>query len=568
MIYIIGIILILIVLYIIGYFVKRKNFTYIDRLEAWKIELMNRPVLDEVSKIKKLKMAGETEEYFERWRTAWDEIVTEELPNVEEMLYEAEDLVEKYRFSKAKQVYTKIETSLKEAEMKIDEMVANLHDIIGSEEKNREDIIGLQELYKKLKKELLAHQYAYGKASKNLEQQIVSATEKMDQFGLETENGNYLTAREIIMELKKELESLNVKMESIPLLLNECLHVIPEQLKEIKNGINEMVEEGYHLEHLGLSAVIKKLEDTLQSYTRSIETAEIDGIEDGLKEIKGQIEVIYDLLEGEVTAKKYVLSNQSQITESLANITAKNESLKNEVEQVKETYHMSEAELEILSELEEKTATMKKMAELMLTNENLSSAAYSVLRDKVEEIFANMKEVEDKQQSLLEILQALRKDEMEAREKIKNLRKLFQDTARLLERSNLPGVPQDIETKLLDAQEVIQDCFNSLDEKPLRMQFVQTSLQKAESIVNDIHNQVVEMVENVYFIEKIIQYGNRYRRKYPAVHKRLTVAEEAFRRYDYSSAFEEAAAAVEEAEPGALKKIEELINEEYEQDVH
>lgn len=145
---------------------------------------------------------------------------------------------------------------------------------------------------------------------------------------------------------------------------------------------------------------------------------------------------------------------------------------------------------------------------------------------------------------------------------------MFHDTARLLERSNLPGVPQDIETKLLDAQEVIQDCFNSLDEKPLRMQFVQTSLQKAESIVNDIHNQVVKMVENVYFIEKIIQYGNRYRRKYPAVHKRLTVAEEAFRRYDYSSAFEEAAAAVEEAEPGALKKIEELINEGYEQDVH
>jgi septation ring formation regulator len=328
-----------------------------------------------------------------------------------------------------------------------------------------------------------------------------------------------------------------------------------------------MVEEGYHLEHLGLSAVIKKLEDTLQSYTRSIETAEINGIEDGLKEIKEQIEVMYDLLEGEVTAKKYVLSNQSQITESLANITTKNEFLKNEVEQVKETYHMSEAELEILNELEEKTATMKKMAEFLLTNENLSSAAYSVLRDKVEEIFANIKEVEDKQQSLLEILQALRKDEIEAREKIKNLRKLFQDTARFLERSNLPGVPQDIETKLLDAQEVIQDCFNSLDEKPLRMQFVQTSLQKAESIVNDIHNQVVEMVENVYFIEKIIQYGNRYRRKYPAVHKRLTVAEESFRRYDYNSAFEEAAAAVEEAEPGALRKIEELINEEYEQDV-
>ena len=51
-----------------------------------------------MSKIKHLKMTGETEEFFERWREEWDEIVTAHLPKVEELLYDAEENADKYRF--------------------------------------------------------------------------------------------------------------------------------------------------------------------------------------------------------------------------------------------------------------------------------------------------------------------------------------------------------------------------------------------------------------------------------------------------------------------------------------
>lgn len=73
-----------------------------DRLEAWKIDLLNRPILDELSKVKRLNMTGQTEELFERWRNQWDDVVTVKLPNLEEMLFDAEEYIDRYRFQKAK----------------------------------------------------------------------------------------------------------------------------------------------------------------------------------------------------------------------------------------------------------------------------------------------------------------------------------------------------------------------------------------------------------------------------------------------------------------------------------
>ena len=53
----------------------------------------------------------------------------------------------------------------------------------------------------------------------------------------------------------------------------------------------------------------------------------------------------------------------------------------------------------------------------------------------------------------------------------------------------------------------------------------------------------------------------RYRASNPEIHVRLLEAEESFRQFRYAKALEEAATAVEEVEPGAMKRIEELVQE-------
>ena len=71
-----------------------------------------------MQKVKQLNMNGQTEEHFERWRNEWDEIVTGQLPDLEELLLDTEEYIDKYRFKKAKAVQIEIEKVLTNTEKK------------------------------------------------------------------------------------------------------------------------------------------------------------------------------------------------------------------------------------------------------------------------------------------------------------------------------------------------------------------------------------------------------------------------------------------------------------------
>ena len=81
--------------------------------------------------------------------------------------------------------------------------------------------------------------------------------------------------------------------------------------------------------------------------------------------------------------------------------------------------------------------------------------------------------------------------------------------------------------------------------------------------VEDVKVKAHELIENVMLIERIIQYGNRHRASNPKLNGRLREAEEAFHQFRYAKALEEAGTAVEEMEPGALKRIQEMVAEEF-----
>ncbi|HEY2419946.1 MAG TPA: septation ring formation regulator EzrA [Neobacillus sp.] len=555
MYYFIGFFILLLALFVVGYLTKKKYFREMDHLEAWKIDLLNRPILDEMSKVKQLNMTGQTEELFERWRNQWDDVVTVKLPDLEEMLFDAEEYIDRYRFNKAKGIQKEIERKLQETEDQIKNILEELHELVGSEEKNRFEIEQLKEEYRETKKMLLAHRHTFGKAEKPLEGQLDMVSNKFQEFAEKTEHGNYLEAREIVLTIQSQLETIKVHMDLIPQLLIECQSILPNQLTEVRSGYREMSQQGYYLNHIEIDKEIDQLEEDLKKYFEFIEEMTIEKADEGINEMKDRIEILFDLLEKEVHAKHFVLKNEKLTSDLLASTHEENAALSKEVIHVQETYQLTEKDFETQRNLENELTRVYKQFDILIEKLKNNETAQTEIGMELKEIKDQLDALREEQQNFALKLQALRKDELEAREKVRELTKNVGEALRLVTKSNIPGLPSDYNYLLEDTNESIQNVKYQLKEKPLNISALNQYLEIAELTVEKLTNSTIELIENVLLAEKAIQYGNRYRSQFPSVAKGLSAAETSFRQYDYQEALEQAAASLEGVDPGALKKI-------------
>ena len=301
-----GAIILVIIVLIFGTLTRRKIYREVDRLEDWKIEIMNRPITDEIGKVKGLKMSGETEEKFEVWRNNWDEIVDTRLPDIEEALFDIEEAANRYRFNKARLLVANTDKELNDIENKLGQMISDINGLIESEKQNRLEIGDVRSLYTEVKKHFHVHRSSFGKAALKVESIIEDLVKNFSTFEEATSEGNYINAREILLETKEKLDECKIMMDEIPMVLVQVTSQIPSDLDNLLSGIKEMEEAGFVLEDFSFDSRIERIEKECEEVLVEIENLELHGISELIEKINDEIEEMYDELEREVIAKNNV----------------------------------------------------------------------------------------------------------------------------------------------------------------------------------------------------------------------------------------------------------------------
>ena len=91
-----------------------------------------------------------------------------------------------------------------------------------------------------------------------------------------------------------------------------------------------------------------------------------------------------------------------------------------------------------------------------------------------------------------------------------------------------------------DSQESIEQVIAKLNETPFDIPIVQEFFEVAMITVEKVTKDTTDVFEIVALAEKVIQYGNRYRSRYPSVDEGLKEAEQFFRSFNYQEALEKA----------------------------
>ncbi|KAA6448595.1 septation ring formation regulator EzrA [Bacillus swezeyi] len=554
--FVIGLLAVFLILFSAGYLFRRNIYKEIDRLEAWKIEILNRSIVEEMSKIKHLKMTGQTEEFFERWRKEWDEIVTSHMPKVEELLFEAEDCADKYRFQKSKQVLAHIENLLSAAESNIEDILKEIADLVSSEEQNRKEIEEIKEQYTKIRKNLLAYSHLYGDLYPKIEADLDTVWEGIKQFEAETEGGNYIEARKVLLAQDRLLEELQSHIDDVPKLLAGCKQTVPNELAKLKAGHQEMIEKGYKLDHIqiekeleNLFKELKRAEDALLTEINLEEAAAT------MQMIEETIQTLYSQLEDEVEAGQLILGKVPELAAALEKLETHKQDTKAETDLVKESYRLTNDELEKQQSYEKRLEMVEKQFVQVKERLDQKHVAYSLLKEELSDIEKQLEAAQKEHDEYRDMLQMLRKEELQARELLQQLKQTITNTARRLEKSNVPGIPASVTEKIQQSRSAVQKVNEQFQMLPLNMDVVNERLEEAEQLVTEVKEQTDELVEKVLLIERIIQYGNRFRSQNHMLSEQLKEAENRFYSYEYDEAYDIAARAVEKASPGSVERL-------------
>ncbi|MEQ6354495.1 septation ring formation regulator EzrA [Lysinibacillus sp. M3] len=560
--YIIIPVILLLILAIVGFMMRRKHTTIIAKLENEKSQIQNNPINEEISKVKSLNMNGETEEMFERWRNSWDEVIDVHMTKIDSLLFDAEDQINRLRFNKATLIEREIEDYIKKCEQDKDKILEELNELIGSEEKNRIEIEQLKEYYRSARKTLLAHQHSFGVALLALEKKLETFVQKFEEFDVLTSEGNYLQAREIVIGLNQESQQTFEYINDVPSILTELQVKLPGAVQELRSGQREMEDQSYYLQHLELTEELNKFEEEFVTLKSELAELNLNVVKPRVTDINEEIDHFYDLLEKEVIAKNYVDQNCDRLLSSITNVISSTRLVSDEATFVQQSYRLNEKDAEIPKAALKQLEALQRRYDLLAMRVREEKSAYSSLQEELIEISDELERIHEEQGHLSNTMKKLRIDENKARTQVESLKKTLQETDRLLNKANIPGIPEEMDARLDEAAEHIYLVMQSLQEVPLNMGTVHNNLNAATLCVEDVKAKSHELIENVMLIERIIQYGNRHRATNPKLNSRLKEAEGSFNQFRYSKALEEAGTAVEEMEPGALKRIQELVAEE------
>ncbi|WP_404337316.1 septation ring formation regulator EzrA [Planococcus rifietoensis] len=559
--YIIIAVIILLALLIVGMVFRKKHNAEIERLEQLKLQLKEKPIMEELTKVKQLNLNGQTEEMFERWRNKWTEIMDVDIPKIDATLYDAEESIKRFNFPKASKLEKQAEVKIDDADQQIAVIFAELDELIGSEEKNRSEMDLIQDKYVRARKNLLAHKSSYGAAAGPLEKRLESFVQRFEEYDQLTDEGNYLRARETVINLSADSAQAFMLVDDIPMMLTEIDEKIPQDLAQLRQGKQEMEEQSYYLNHLGLTEKIEEIEQELAILKKQLETLEVTDSKNQVDELKDRIDAMYDLLEKEVAAKHYIDQHLMDTERHLQVVARDTQELEEESRYVQHSYKITDQEAAIPKTCLEKVEQLAKRFELLANRLEEDQSAYSSLQDELMHIREDLTIVDSTQMDFTDALKNLRVEENKARIHVEELRRRLQETDRMLHKANIPGIPEDMDVRLEEAEEHLFVAMRALREVPLNMKLVDNYMEQAETSITDVEIKAKEMVENVLLVERIIQYGNRYRKTNPQLHAHLLEAEESFRQMRYTKSLEEAATAVENFEPGSMKRIEVLVKD-------
>ena len=174
-----------------------------------------------------------------------------------------------------------------------------------------------------------------------------------------------------------------------------------------------------------------------------------------------------------------------------------------------------------------------------------------------------MTTIDEKQQTISEYFISLKEDDDAYQNAITDIQVMKDEAYRKLTLANLPELPERYIIMKSEIDYDLKDIYELYSSRPLNMKLLSTKMEKLLHETQKFEQEIEDVIYNAKYTERLVQFGNRYRRDHESLDDLLNEAERLFDHSRFKRASEVAEEAIERYEPGATQSIRQQMQSEY-----
>ena len=553
---IIAIVVILIIAYITGLIVRKRNDHLLDALEERKDDLFNLPVNEEVEAVKNLHLIGQSQVSFREWNQKWVDISLNSFADIENHIFEAEAFNNSFRFISAKNAIESIESQIDLIEEDIAAIRLGLKDLKEQEVKNTGRVKHALDLFDNLQDSVRENADSFGETLPELEKQLKNIEVEFSEFVMLNSSGDPIEASEILDKTEEHMIALNQIMDRIPGLIEKVNKTLPEQLEDLESGYRKLIDQNYLFTEQNIESSFQDIRVAIRENTALIVSFDLDAAEEANQEVQEEIDRLYQVFTSEIEAHKATVKLSKTLPKFLEHNAQNTKNLLEETERLNKSYTLADSKLSRIQQLSKRMTSVETVINDSLEDIENPEVAYTILQERLEHSMATLKEMEEEQLVLADYLQSQEVSETNARKKANQYINQLHTLKRYMEKRNLPGIPDRFLNTFFRASDHVEALLAELDYKRINIEIINRLLESATFDMNELEEIAYDIVQHATLTEQLLQYSNRYRSFDTSVQKAFNRALAIFEKeYDYEAAFEEISFALETVEPGVTERF-------------
>ena len=431
--------------------------------------MLKRAPYKELEEMAELNITGQSYELRKDIEKKWHDIESVKYPKLENHLFDAEQATDRYRLPESKKSQDAAKEAIQEINADIEDLKEALIGLIEREQANLEKIDQIKKRYHEVRKSLLAYSFSFGPASESFEQKLRKMEADFTNFSEFTVSGDHEEANKIVESLHESIQETEEQMDTIPPLLEKVDNVYGQQLLDIRNGYEQMTENGYLFPEDTIIEDINTLKEDQQAIYDFIRDLKLEKASEAMDVLADDIDRLYEKMEKEVETKPLVHDLAEDTKRGIYYLQDENRRLNHVVNRLSQSYVLIHNEPSILARLESQVKECRTDFDKL--NERLTeqSIPYSLVYDALESTFNQLENLNDEYHKVSEYLESYRQEELELKEDMLDMEQRMYEMKRYLENERLPGLPKDYLELFFSTSDRIENLSAELSRSKIQL---------------------------------------------------------------------------------------------------